>query len=88
MRFSIDQAIMEKALNYMASKPFNEVAQIGSISGRDGATSAAASSHACDNYNNTYKYFRITPTNWSRKGLGTDQYCAIGELYIYGDTAQ
>jgi hypothetical protein len=61
---------------------------IGSISGRDGATSAYSSNHTCTNYNDTYTYFRITPSNWARKGLGTDQYCGIGELYIYGKTAQ
>jgi hypothetical protein len=61
--------------------------EIGTISGRDGATSAAGTAHYCTNYNDTYTWFRIVASNWTGKGSASP-YCAIGELYIFGRVGQ
>jgi len=61
--------------------------QIGSFSGRNGATSALATTHYCNNYNDSYQYVRLVITDWERKGMSTDKYMAIGELEVYGKIA-
>lgn len=58
--------------------------QIGSISGRDGGTSAYASNHWCWNSEDTYTWLQLSPTNWANKTASSDKYVAIGEIYIYG----
>lgn len=56
--------------------------QIGSFSGRDGATKGASSTITCTNSTTAYKYIRVTMSDWYPSGNNT--YCAIGEIEIYG----
>ena len=61
---------------------------IGTISGRDGDTSALGTTHDCNNYNDTYTYIRLNITDWNNKNASADDYVAIGEIYVYGKAAQ
>lgn len=58
--------------------------QIGSFSGRNGATSALGTTHTCTNYNDSYLYVRFRISDWERRTSSTDKYCAVGEIYING----
>lgn len=62
-------------------------ATIGSISGRDGVTSAYGSTHYCNNDDVAYSYIKLVITDWDRRAASTDKYATIGELYIYGKKA-
>lgn len=53
---------------------------ICSISGRDGGTSGASTTHICNNSEDSYQYVRIAFTKWS----GTSFAC-VGEIYIDGN---
>lgn len=54
---------------------------IGTITGRDGATSGLLTDHECTGA--AYQYVRIKPTNWKNKNAD-EKYVAIGEIYIAG----
>lgn len=56
--------------------------QIGSFSGRDGATQRGQSTITCTNSTTAYKYIRVNVTDWYPSGNNT--YCAIGEIEISG----
>ena len=56
--------------------------EIGSFSGRDGATRAASSTVVCNNLTEKYSYIRVRMTDWYPSGNHT--YCAIGEIEITG----
>lgn len=58
--------------------------QIGSFSGRDGATSAASTTIKCT-HAKAYNTIRITLSSWTTTGSST--YAAIGECSIKGYTA-
>lgn len=56
--------------------------EIGSFSGRDGATMKAQTTHTCTNHTVGYQYIRVRMTDWYPSGSHT--YCAIGEINIRG----
>lgn len=55
--------------------------QLGTISGRDGATSGLVTTHEISSGDVAYKYVGIDPTSWN-KDAGS--YVSIGEIYITG----
>ncbi len=57
---------------------------IGTISGRNGTSSAYGSTHYCNNYDNTYTWIQLVITDWANRNASTDKYVSIGEIYIYG----
>ena len=61
---------------------------IGSFSGKSGSTSAAGFSVICNNYNDAYQVVKINLTNWAGKGDSSNNYIAIGEIYIDGKYAK
>lgn len=58
---------------------------IGTFSGRDGATKGASSTITCSNETEGYTYVRIYTTNWDRTTASSSQTeCCIGECAISG----
>lgn len=65
---------------------------LGTFNGLPGATSTAITTlniaaKTSMYYNNAFQYIRIVFTDWNNKGSGSNQYCAIGEIEIYGKYA-
>jgi hypothetical protein len=77
-----------KSATIYGSDNGSTLVQIGSISGRDGATSALSTTHYCTNHNDSYQYVRLIVHDWDRRGQSTDRYLAIGEIEVYGKLAQ
>lgn len=55
--------------------------QLGTISGRDGATSGLVTIHEFSSGDIAYKYVGIDPTSWNKEA---GNYVTIGEIYITG----
>jgi hypothetical protein len=77
-----------KSATIYGSDNGSTLTQIGTISGRNGASSGLVTTHYCNNHNDSYQYVRLVVHDWDRRGQSTDRYLAVGEIEVYGKLAQ